>query len=100
MRHIFEDGLGSPADTVLRHLRAVPEGLSRTDIMTSIFKNNKRAAEIDTALQLLLEGSLARCEMKTDTNGRPEERWFAAQEKVLMNVGLDAVSMDAHRPCG
>jgi hypothetical protein len=77
-RYIFGAGLGSPdAETVLRHLRAMPEGLSRTDIMTSIFKNNRRATEIDAALQLLLEGCLARCEMKNDTNGRPEERWFA-----------------------
>jgi hypothetical protein len=84
-RYIFGEGLGSPdAETVLRHLRAIPEGLSRTDIMTSIFKNNRRAAEIDAALQLLLESSLARCEMKNDTNGRPEERWFAVEEQVLM----------------
>jgi len=85
VRYIFGEHLRNPiAETILCYLQSMPEGLSRTNIMTCIFKNNRRAAEIDSALQTLSDRNLARCELKNDTNGRPEERWFAVEEEVLI----------------
>lgn len=76
-QYVFGDSLGYPmADSILRALRATPEGLSRTDIQ-NLFSRNYGAGEINRALGFLLEqGSAKRRSEQTD--GRPTERWFAA----------------------
>ncbi len=75
-RYIFGDALGDPvADEILAALRAHLEGLTRTDIR-ELFKRNRRAERIDTALRLLLEHGLARPQ-REETGGRPAERWYA-----------------------
>lgn len=75
-RYLFGDALGDPvADTILRALRANPEGLTRTDILKGLFSGHDRG--IDRALALLMERGLARSERRGETGGRPEERWFA-----------------------
>ncbi len=75
-RYIFGSSLGDPvADSILRALRACSVGLTRTGIR-DLFGRNRRSDEIDRALGLLEEHDLARPEQH-QTQGRPEERWFA-----------------------
>lgn len=75
-RYIFGDAFGDPVvDTILRHLRKSPDGLTRTDIRET-FARNRSEAEISNALRLLLEHGLVRCEREI-TEGRPAERWFS-----------------------
>lgn len=75
-RFVFGVDLGDPvADELLRALRNCNEGLNRTDLHR-LFKNHRRAAEIDRALALLLEhGRVERQIERTD--GRAIERWRA-----------------------
>jgi hypothetical protein len=73
----FGDHLGDPlADELLRHLRSNPTGLTRTDLMAYLGRNQS-AERISRALGLLLQHHLVRRESQ-DTGGRPAERWFAA----------------------
>jgi hypothetical protein len=75
-RYIFGDAFGDPVvDTILRHLRKSPNGLTRTEIR-EIFTRNRSEAEISNALRVLEEHGLARS-VRGETGGRPSERWFA-----------------------
>jgi len=78
-RFIFGDAIGDPtADAILNALRSSKEGMTRTEIR-DLFGRNKYAAEIDSALVVLIENGMARrTEEKTGTAGRPIERWFAS----------------------
>lgn len=79
-RYIFGGSLGDPvADRVLRALRTIPGGLTRTEIR-DLFGRNMNGRRIDRALTSLLERALARSEReKQDTGGRPVEHWFAVE---------------------
>jgi hypothetical protein len=78
-RYIFGDTLGNPtADAILHALRQSPEGLTRTDI-SSVLGRNARQAEVDHALRLLADQSLAVMTRETDKPGRPVERWRASR---------------------
>ena len=75
---IFGDATGNPlADDLLRLIRAIPLGASRTDL-SGFLGRNVPADKIGQALGLLLQAGLARpAEQKTD--GRPKEVWQAVQ---------------------
>jgi len=78
-RFIFGDALGDPvADTILRALRQVEDGLTRTQI-NHLFKGNRAAADIARALAVLLEAGLAVGLPELDTGGRPAEQWYAVR---------------------
>jgi len=78
VHYIFGDTLGDPvADDLLRALRAQPDGLTRTQ-MRDLFGRNRKACEMDRALGVLLEHSLAR-PIREPTTGRPIERWVAVR---------------------
>jgi hypothetical protein len=84
-RFIFSDAVGdSTADKILRGLRRQAEGLTRDDIR-ELFNHDKSSEEIERALSLLEEHRLAyMVQERTETRGRPPERWFAtsgAREK-------------------
>ena len=80
-RYIFGDALGEPtADQIEKWLQANPGGLTRTGL-SDLFKRNKSAAEIDSALTVLVEHGRVRREME-ETTGRPAERWFALRTRA------------------
>ncbi len=75
-KYIFGDALGDPtADEILRALRAVPAGMTRTEI-AALFERHKSASELSRALLVLHNRSLVRFESQR-TKGRPVERWHA-----------------------
>lgn len=77
VRHIFGDATGNrTADTIIKALRACPEGMTRTALSSDLFGRNVKADEIGTALALLLEYGMA-YPKRIDTDGRPKEVWFA-----------------------
>jgi hypothetical protein len=78
-KYIFGTALGNrTADTLLAELRQVPEvGLSRTEMLHSVFNKNKTASEIADALRLLHDNGLAhRRDDPGNEAGRTIERWF------------------------
>jgi hypothetical protein len=76
-RYIFGDSTGDPvADGILRALRTHSEGMTRTDIR-DLFQRNKSSAQIERALNLLLERNLAKLVPAKNNAGRQEERWTA-----------------------
>jgi hypothetical protein len=77
VRYIWGDALGNPVADAIRQALATsgPSGLSRTELH-NLVGNNRRADEIDRALALLAEYSLARVEHRK-TSGRPLEIWTA-----------------------
>jgi len=82
-RQIFGEAVGDPvADAILSRLRGTPEGLTRTDIR-NMFSNNRQKSEIDRALRVLEESSLARS-VQVDTGGRPAEWWFGADTPFVV----------------
>jgi DNA replicative helicase MCM subunit Mcm2 (Cdc46/Mcm family) len=73
---VFGGTLGDPvADTILRGLRSNKKGLTRDDIR-ELFNHNREKDEIDEALALLANSSLAVCH-REPTGGRAAERWTA-----------------------
>ncbi len=75
-RYIFGSRVGdSVADEILKALHSHPEGITRTDIR-DLFGRNRKSNEIERALTLLAERSLARMTPE-QTGGRTAERWFA-----------------------
>jgi hypothetical protein len=77
--YVFGDDLGDPvADDLLRLLRGCPNGLTRNEIY-NYFGRHQSAERIGRALGLLLQHRLVRVE-RHETEGRPAERWFAAQD--------------------
>ena len=75
-KYIFGDALGDPtADEILRAVRAVPAGMTRTEI-AALFERHKSASELSRALVVLHNRSLVRFETQR-TKGRPVDRWHA-----------------------
>ncbi len=73
-RCVLGDSLGNPtADSLLRALRNAPNGITKTGIIEKVFHRNKKAEEIDRALQLL--SGLGLASPRTDGS---TETWFAA----------------------
>jgi hypothetical protein len=77
--YLFGASVGDrDSDAILEALRAMPKGMTRSEIRDGVFHRNKSASDIARALGLLLRLKLARQEL-TPTAGRPAERWFAAE---------------------
>ena len=75
VRYIFGQSLGDPtADAILEALKAAPEGLTRTEI-NSLFGRNLSADRMQAAIGVLFKLGLIRID-KSDTPGRPSERFF------------------------
>lgn len=76
VKYVFGSSLANrTADTILHTLRQTGgTGISRTAI-SDLFNRNKTKSEIDTALQILVDGHLARRET-LQTGGRSTETWF------------------------
>ncbi len=76
-RYIFGDAIGNPvADAILKKLRQMPQGLTRTEIRM-LFQRNKSTAEIEPALNELVKYGLV-CVAKEKVEPgqkRPTERW-------------------------
>ena len=76
-KFVFGDSLGDPvADDILRALKAAPGGLSRTDLR-ELSQRHQSSERVGQALALLAQHQRARMETRTDTGGRPAERWYA-----------------------
>jgi hypothetical protein len=77
-RFIFGARLGDPAaDTMLDAIRAAgAAGLTRTEI-SQVFDRHKPAEEIARVLCVLADAGFITVTKKSDTGGRPEERWTA-----------------------
>ncbi len=87
-RHIFGDSTGDPvADEILRALRMNPEGLTRSQIR-DLLGRNRRSAEIDRALRVLLDHRLAHSKVE-GTGGRPAERWFAVSGYAVYDLNAE-----------
>jgi hypothetical protein len=79
-RHIFGDPSGNQtADTILKALRMLPQGLTRSDIST-LFSRHRSAGEIERALISLQQSNQLYCEFSA-TGGRAAQRWFAVDAK-------------------
>jgi hypothetical protein len=76
-QHVFGDRLDNPtASEILTHLRkAGPGGMTRSQIQ-GVWSRNKPVEEINTALRILANLSIAHYRLES-TGGRPTERWFA-----------------------
>ena len=78
-RFIFGDSLGDPvADDILRALRAAAAGLTRTDLR-DLLGRHQSSGRIEQALTLLAQAGQVRG-FREATEGRPSERWFAAEK--------------------
>lgn len=76
-KYIFGQRLGDPiADELLQALQKHPNGMTRTEIR-DWFGRNRKAAEIDRGLNLLVKQGLAYPREECSAGGRPVERWFA-----------------------
>jgi hypothetical protein len=73
---VFGDSLGDPtADEIWEVAKTNPQGVTRTQV-SDMFSRNKKAREIDRALNALVEaGRLERGESRTGGAGRPAAVW-------------------------
>ena len=77
-KYIFGNSFGDPVpDTIKRALDQTPEGMSRSEISSILFKRNFKASRIDQALNKLLTSGFAYKEKEEVESGRPSERWFS-----------------------
>jgi hypothetical protein len=78
-KQIFGSAIGDDtADTILRELQRSTDGLTRKNIFTDVFSNNKASSEIIRALSVLERECLAECEV-IRTGHRPREVWHACE---------------------
>jgi hypothetical protein len=77
VRFVFGDTTGNrTADTIMRALRANPDGMTRSAISSDLFGRNAPADQIGEALSLLLQFSMI-YNQRVETGGRPTEIWKA-----------------------
>ena len=76
-KYVFGDSLGDPvADDILRALKNALDGMSRNELR-ELFQRHQSSDRVGQALALLAQHHRARMETRTDTGGRPAERWYA-----------------------
>lgn len=82
-RTLFGKSTGDDlADRVLAALlEAGSAGLTKSELLKEVFRNNKRAADIDAALRLLERAGSARRE-RQQRAGRSVDVWLAVEERV------------------
>ena len=74
-RYIFGDAVGNPvADQIIAAMKNSGEGMTRTEIR-DLFSRNRNSEQIDRILSDLAVNGIAKME-KTETAGRPVERWI------------------------
>ena len=74
---IFGDSLGDPtADDIWTLAKDRPDGISRTEVR-DLFSRNKKAREIDRALDRARDAGRLQRRAQTDGRGRPAEVWIA-----------------------
>jgi len=93
---LFGDRTGNPlADEIRELLRNAPVGLTRSELVAALGRHTF-GDKLTSALNALQSSGLARCERKTDTGGKPSERWHAthrpAAESVLMATARRALT--------
>lgn len=75
-RYIFGDATGDPvADRIAEELKNAPDGMTRNELR-DVFSRHRSSERIGQALGDLVRLGRVRC-VKTDTGGRPTERWFS-----------------------
>ncbi len=73
---IFGDSLGDPtADDIWTLAKTQPDGITRTQVR-DLFSRNKKAREIDRALNALEDAGRLSRHTHTDGRGRPAEFWI------------------------
>ena len=83
---MFTGFTGNPdADKILPELRRRPQGMTKTEIQSMIFKRLATAQEISDALRVLLANNLAHFKPETTKNGRSIERWFASSQDAAVS---------------
>jgi hypothetical protein len=79
-KHIFGTVIGDDtADAILRKLKRLKRGLTRTEIYIDVFSKNRSSTDITRALDLLEREGLVECEEIVATGGRPKEIWHATE---------------------
>jgi hypothetical protein len=80
-RWVFGDSIGDPtADEIWSLARERHDGITRTEV-SNLFSRNKKAREIDRALQALIDaGRLQRATVRDPRNGRTLTVWRPAGE--------------------
>jgi hypothetical protein len=80
-RWVFGDSIGDPtADEIWTLARDRADGITRTEV-SNLFSRNKKAREIDRALQALIDaGRLERATIRDPRNDRTLTVWRAASE--------------------
>ena len=80
-RWVFGDSIGDPtADEIWALARDRHDGITRTEV-SNLFSRNKKAREIDRALQALIDaGRLERATIRDPGNGRTLTVWRPASE--------------------
>ncbi len=75
VHYIFQNTMNDPlANKILEALAVKPHGMTRTEI-NNLLGGHYNTTRIDEALESLRVSNLLRCK-KTETEGRPVERWF------------------------
>jgi predicted transcriptional regulator len=64
-------------------LSEAPQGVTRSEIFSNIYKPNVEASRIDDALNKLFASGFARKEKETARSGRPTERWFSIKYRKI-----------------
>ena len=78
VHYIFQNTMNDPlANKILEALTVKPHGMTRTEI-NNLLGGHYNTTRIDEALESLRVSNLSRCK-KTETGGRPVERWIFAK---------------------
>ena len=70
------------AETIRKALDDAPEGLSRTEISSGLFKRNIKSEIISRRLNQLAESGFIFESKTTSNSGRPTERWFSTKYRM------------------
>lgn len=78
VEYIFGNSVGYPDADTIKHALAArhDEGMSRTEIR-DLFSRNRKAVDIDKALDFLADHGLIISRRQAETGGRPAERWYS-----------------------
>jgi len=80
---IFGESAGNNvAETIRKALDSAPEGLSRTEISSGLFKRNIKSEIISRELNQLAESGFIFESTTTNGSGRPTERWFSTKYRM------------------
>jgi hypothetical protein len=99
-RFLFGTSTGNQdADLILKWLQTRPDGMTRTEINSDVFKRNKSKEEIARLLGLLVHHNLIR-ELDDPANKHAPKRWFAVFLDALRTTNFTNSSPKAGRAGG